>query len=85
VTAIADPFVAMAKRIEAIDPKEFAGAVVIVPPEGGPAVEFMLNDPQPNAAAFWAIAKTRVEVRVAEVVDEEERRRQQAQPYGGRR
>lgn len=82
--SLAAPFLAMAKRIEAIEQAEFAGAVVIVPPDG-PPIEFLLSDVAPNAAAFWAIAKSRVDIRTNEVIDDEERRRQQNQVFGGRR
>jgi len=80
---LADPFLAMAKRIGAIEQDEFAGAVVIVPPGGDP-IEFMLSDVAPNAAAFWAIAKSRVDVRTQEIINDEERQRQQNLAYGRR-
>jgi hypothetical protein len=46
---------------------KFAGAVVIVPPEGDP-IAFMTMDPAPDLMQFWSAVKNRVEIRAAEAV-----------------
>lgn len=64
----ADLLRAMADRIERNDPEDFAGCMVIVPPEtndgyGGDAVEILLIDPARDIANFWSTvtAKVRIE------------------------
>jgi hypothetical protein len=44
---------------------KFAGAVVIVPPEGAP-IAFITMDPAPDLMQFWSAVKNRVEIRAAE-------------------
>lgn len=72
---MADPaaaFTAMAERIAKIDPKDFGGAVVIVPPGGGEAsVEFVLSDPAPVLAQFYTTAQSRLELAAAQAKDAE--------------
>ncbi len=75
------PFAQMAARIERIDEKEFAGAVVVVPPTGEP-IAFLVSDPDPNLAQFWSSVASRVEVAAAEARENEVR---QAQGFAIRR
>lgn len=62
----AQHFSDMAARIQRADPQEFAGAIVIVPPEGDPIAILISEAPHPDLPQFWSIAKTRVEIRLAE-------------------
>lgn len=66
--APAQPFLDMAARIEKNDPAEFAGAIVVVPPEGDP-IAFMIADPSADLVQFWATCETRIAVRKAEIVE----------------
>ncbi len=76
----AQPFADMAARIERIEPTEFAGAVVVVPPSGEP-IAFLVTDPTPHLAQFWSSVASRIEVAAAEA-----REREIAQaPFGMRR
>lgn len=59
---------AMADRVEKNDPEDFAGCMVIVPPDspdgmGGEPVEILLIDPARDIANFWSTvtAKVRIE------------------------
>ena len=81
MTDQSQPFLDMAARIEKIDPEEFAGAVVIVPPGGGEAITFLHTDPAPVLAAFWATLTGRVEVGTANAQDSEKA----SQQWAGRR
>ena len=60
-------FETMAERIAKIPEHEFAGAVVILPPEGDP-IAFLTTDPKPDMMQFWAAVKARVEIRAAEAI-----------------
>lgn len=58
---------AMADRIERNDEAEFAGCIVVLPPEtpdgrGGDGIEILLIDPTRNPRNFWATAKAEVEI-----------------------
>ncbi len=77
----ADQFTAMADRLGKIDPAEFAGAVVVVPPEGDP-ISFLLTDPKPNAMQFWSGLQSRVELAAAEALQAQQTPQQ---PGWGRR
>lgn len=61
----AEPFIEMAARIEKNDPKEFAGAILIVPPSGTP-IAVMMTDPSQDLDAFWSIAVSRAQIAQAE-------------------
>lgn len=63
----AQHFADMAKRIERIEGTEFAGAVVVVPPDGE-AIAFLLTDPRPDIAQFWGSTKSRIEVAAADAI-----------------
>jgi hypothetical protein len=80
MSSTADHFTSMAARIERIDEAEFAGAVVIVPPEGEPIV-FLTTDPKPDLPQFWATVETRVQIKKAEALD----RATQSNVWPGRR
>lgn len=74
--ADASAFLGMARRVEAVEADEFAGAVVIVPPgDDAKAIEFVTSDPNPDLIQFWASIKSRVEVAYAEAVGRAEQSR----------
>ena len=55
----------MADRIDRNDPDEFAGCLVIIPPEGGDGVEggdpveILFINPVQDLALFWSTVKNR--------------------------
>lgn len=55
----------MADRIDRNLESDFAGAILIVPPEGEP-MAMMLADPANDLAAFWAVAVSKVQLGQAE-------------------
>jgi hypothetical protein len=67
--APAKAFADMAARIAKIDLAEFAGAVVIVPPDGEPIAFLTTETPVADIVQFWATAKTRVEIRLASAME----------------
>ena len=77
----AKPFEDMAARIGRIDEREFAGAIVVVPPGEGEPIAFLTTDPRPDLLQFLAAAKTRVELRESEVMAQA----QMQDPWGQRR
>lgn len=81
VGALGRPFEEMAARIAKITYGEFAGAVVIIPPDGEP-IAFLTTDPKPDLMQFWSAVKARVEIRAAEAVQSAAAA---ADPWGGRR
>lgn len=64
-TKFSTPFREMAERIERNPEAEFAGAIVVVPPEGDP-ITIMLNDPKPDLEAFWGVAAGKIQVATQE-------------------
>jgi hypothetical protein len=72
-------FRSMANKIDLNTSSGFAGAFVIVPPDGDPQ-DLLLLDSNANPAIFWSTLKTRVEIALAEL-DAQERQT----GYGGRR
>jgi hypothetical protein len=64
----AEPFLEMASRISRNLETEFAGAILIVPPEGDP-IAVMIADPSKSVEAFWAQAKQRIDVGMAEFLE----------------
>jgi len=50
----ADLFRDMAERIEKNAPAEFAGALLVVPPDGVEPIEILLVNPKRDLAFFWA-------------------------------
>lgn len=79
---LSQPFEDMAARIAKIDAKEFAGAIVVVPPGGGEAIAFMTTDPTPDIVQFWAAAEARIKVKSMEAMQEEEARRNNSRMFG---
>jgi hypothetical protein len=71
----------MSARIAKINPDEFAGAIVVVPPGDGEPIAFLTTDPKPNLMQFWATVKTRVEV----ATEAMQSAASQKDPWGGRR
>jgi hypothetical protein len=63
----AELFRVMAERIDRNPSEEFGGAVLIVPPAGGEAIEILLIDPKKDLAAFWGTVQAKVQVAVAEM------------------
>ena len=70
--APADICRAMADRCERIDPNEFAGLILIVPPpdESGQvgAIELLLVDPRQDLANFWSTVKSKAAIAADEWV-----------------
>ena len=60
-----EPFVQMAARIERNDPKEFAGSILIVPPEGEP-IAVLMTDPTKDLEAFWSMASGKIAAATAQ-------------------
>jgi hypothetical protein len=76
----ADRFTAMADRITQNAAQPFGGAVVIVPPGGGTAIELLMLDPQADIAMFWSAITTKIGI-IMEGLQQEKRRQQ---GFGGR-
>jgi len=66
------PFRRVADRIDRNQDAPFAGAFVIVTPDGS-VEELLLLDKTANPAVFWSIVKTKAEIAIAEI-DEHQRR-----------
>lgn len=80
--AAAKVFREMADRIERNNSSDFGGAIVITPPGGvGGNIELLMLDAGGNPAQFWSTVKTRIELILAELSDQQ----RTAQGYGGRR
>ncbi len=75
----AKAFREMADRIERNDPAEFAGAILIVPPEGD-VIAVLITDPSKDKEAFWALAVSRTQIAHQEIVGQ----RQGGQGFGRR-
>lgn len=80
MTDPAAAFREMAERIEKNDPAEFAGAILLVPPDGKP-IEILLVDKSRDEAFFWATASSRIEIATAEFG---QRQRGGQDPFGRR-
>lgn len=61
----AAPFIEMAERIGKNDPKEFGGAMLIVPPQGDP-IAVMVTDPSQPTFDFLALCQSKLAMRVDE-------------------
>ncbi len=66
----AEPFAKMSLRVTHNADEGFAGAFVIVPPQGDP-VEMLVLNSTPNAAVFWSLLKTTAEMAIAEIEDKQ--------------
>jgi hypothetical protein len=75
------PFEDMARDIAtaAAAHGKFAGAYVIMPPDGDP-IWYLATDPAPDLMQFWSGIKNRVEIRAAEAVQSAA----QVDPWGRR-
>ena len=73
------PFDEMSARIERNDAGDFAGAFVIVTPDGKSKSLLLLDNSQ-SAAAFWGLLKSTAEIALQEVEDEQ----RMGQSYGRR-
>lgn len=68
---VAELFRQMAARVAGVDASEFGGAVLIVPPQdplagvSQPSIEVLMIDPRRDPAAFWAMARGKVEIAAA--------------------
>jgi hypothetical protein len=80
-TAAAQPFLDMAARIQRNADSDFAGAAVIVPPEGDPIV-VMTMDPKKDGLSFWGTLKARVEMEGQEFLDRATRKEQENRRFG---
>jgi len=73
------PFDEMSARIGKNDPADFAGAFVIVAPDGKSKSTLLLDNSQ-SAAAFWALLQSTAQIALTEI-DAQER---MGQSYGRR-
>lgn len=71
--SFAAPFSDMAARIDHNSRADFAGAFVIVPPNGE-AVTVLSLDAQQDASAFWAMVKTRIDIMWKTLQQQEQQR-----------
>jgi hypothetical protein len=76
----ASAFRRMADKIDTNRENGFAGAFVIVAPDGSAHSALLLDDAA-DAAMFWSTIKTRVDIAIGEI---EANERQGASPYGRR-
>lgn len=60
---------AMADRVERNDPEEFAGCLIVIPPEGrdagvepGEPIELLLIDPAQDLGHFWSMVKNQTRI-----------------------
>ena len=60
----------MAERIEHNDARDFAGAFVIMPPDGQP-IEYLALNPKQDAAAFWGAVQAHVQRVMAEMEEKQ--------------
>ncbi len=65
MSALGDIFAAMAERLAALPNEEFGGVIVVVPPADASGkfdpIEVLMVDPRRDAAAFWGMAKSKVD------------------------
>ncbi len=76
-----DKFRAMADSIDNNEGKPFGGAVVIIPPGGGDAIEVLVLDSREDGLQFFSNIKTMADVAYNKLLQEE----QQKRVYGGMR
>jgi hypothetical protein len=70
----AERFRVMAAAIEHNYASTFGGAVVIIPPPfAGDPIELLILDLKADPAQFWATIKTRIEIKLAEL-DQQQRK-----------
>lgn len=68
----AERFKAMAAAIEHNAQATFGGAVVIIPPvNGGNPIELLMLDLQADPAQFWSTIRTRIDIKLSEISDQQ--------------
>ena len=77
---VSTPFTKMAERIDANDRNEFAGAYVIVGPDGEAVTALMLDD-EKDPGMFWGAVKARIEMKINQLQE----RQQSSSGWGVRR
>lgn len=65
----------MADRIDRQQDTDFSGALLVIGPDQR-KIEMVMVDPSLDKAAFWAIAKSKIEIAASEAMADEEQRRQ---------
>jgi hypothetical protein len=75
----ADVFRDMAARIERNEVSEFAGALLLVPPDGGDPLEILLVKQTHDLALFWSTITAAVTIAAREF-EERERRNEAFRP-----
>ena len=76
IETLAQQFLDMAARLKLNGDKNFGGAFVVVPPSGGDPIQTLILDGKQDPAQFWAILKTKAEMALAGL--DEQQRNQQA-------
>jgi hypothetical protein len=74
-----EAFIAMADRIKKNSAEDFAGAFVIVSPDGTTKQSLILDNSQ-SAAAFWGVLMSTAQIALAEI----EAHERGVNPYGRR-
>jgi hypothetical protein len=69
---MAEPFARMANKIRHNAEHGFAGAFVIMPPSGE-SIEVLILEPASNEAVIWGQIKARIEMRLADLEDQQRR------------
>lgn len=68
----AAPFQVMAQKIRHNADSKFGGAMVVVPPDGTAGnIELLMLDAYASPAQFWSTAKTRIEMILAELEEQQ--------------
>jgi len=72
INALAKKFTEMAEAMSLNGNRNFGGAFVVVPPQGGEPINTLILDSNQDPAQFWAILKTKAEMALAGL-DEQQR------------
>lgn len=70
---LSSPFERMASEVKKFDAARFAGAAVLISPDGT-VVEFLMQDITPDTPMFWGTLKTRIQIALEEAQNEEQKR-----------
>lgn len=70
-----DRFRAMAEAIDLNEKKPFGGAVVIIPPGDGPAIEILTMDSREDGLQFYANIKTLADIEYNNLLKKEQEKR----------
>jgi hypothetical protein len=65
----AGPFRGMAALIDANETAGFGGAFVIIPPEGGTALQTLILDSTQDHIQFWTLLKVKCDVEIKRLDD----------------